>query len=730
METTISNEMKKYIMQEFWDAKFGGFYTAINQNKDDLVTDDKMLKNLALALITYSRLGEKETVSVIMNAVKDYIDSETEGYVELLDVSNAVHPVGVVKTVKDQVLMGYALWLAGELLSDQELQKNSLVFIEYVAGKYFAAGYPKIFDRKWRKVIDDTIGLSDISTVCFVLFEVGKKDLVSDDVIVQLFKFIDNKRGAFSYLDKLGKAVEIRGKSLGDMAFFVIVLMRLAEKTNDMQYLNTVLDIFEFILDKMQCNQFGGFWNRCDMDGRIVMNPLEAYYNKRESPFPYKSVLDEAVLLIAAKKMKLLVHGVGKGIIEEIIKITSHTLYEYYDKKFCGFFLGKSSWFSGPASPSVPLARLPMVPQHTPGSFAVGNTLYLQLQQKQMEVQCIGLLASIGIKTRDLINYNYKYMWEEYDNTLHYIVKGKLEYEQFDLDGYLAWSSKTRNGLAYGLTPYRSPLGFRSDKSIQNFSAMHVISDMIVLGKKIENSSDILKFMYSCQNSDGGFGEEPSMLSEVFTTYCIVIIAFLLKNSNYNKEKCIHFLKECQNLDGGFGNAPGYPSDTWHTNFAVISLHLLGATANDEDKLINYLLACRNEDGGYGIIPGAESDTFSVFRVVDSLMLLGVKIPEKEKTVKWVRKMQDKNGGFAYKEHQFVSFVGSYHAIAALYIMGELPFYIEECKQWLSAHQMKDGGLSRTIYGPSDTTDEGFITVQTLHMLEERLDPYWVRIVT
>lgn len=246
-----------------------------------------------------------------------------------------------------------------------------------------------------------------------------------------------------------------------------------------------------------------------------------------------------------------------------------------------------------------------MVPQHTPGAFAVGNTSYVQLQQKQMEMQCIGLLAAMDIEFDNPADYKFEYLKEDVDNTLTYITKGKLEFKQFDLDGYLNWSMKTRNGMAYGLTPYRSPLGFRSDKSPQNFSAMHVISDMLVLEKEIENPTDLLKFMYSSQNTDGGFGEEPSMISEVFTTYCVVVTAFLLKDNNYDKEGCIRYLQECQNEDGGFGNAPGYPSDSWHTNLAVMSLHLLDATAKNEDKLINYLLACRNEDGGYAIIPGA-----------------------------------------------------------------------------------------------------------------------------
>lgn len=313
---SIKNEMSKYIMEEFWDSRLGGFYTSINQNKTDLVTDNKMLKNLALGLITYSKLGEKETVSTIMAAVKDYSDTETEGYIELLDASNAVHPVGVVKTVSVQILMGYALWMAGGLLDDEKLKADSSEFIEFAAKKYIGAGYPKIFDRDWDGVIDDSIGLSDVSTVCYVLSKVNKGELIKD-AVVQLFKFIDDKKGAFSYLDKLGNAVEIRGKDLADMAFLSIVLMDLADKLSENRYMDIVLELFRFVLEKMKCSQFGGFWNKCDAEGRIVMNPLEAYYNKKESPFPYKSVLAESILLIAAKRMELLMDKEGAEVIKE-----------------------------------------------------------------------------------------------------------------------------------------------------------------------------------------------------------------------------------------------------------------------------------------------------------------------------------------------------------------------------------------------------------------------------
>ena len=138
-----------------------------------------------------------------------------------------------------------------------------------------------------------------------------------------------------------------------------------------------------------------------------------------------------------------------------------------------------------------------------------------------------------------------------------------------------------------------------------------------------------------------------------------------------------------------------------------------------------------NTDGGYGVVPGKKSETYSTFRVLSSLIVLEVEIEDKEKTISWLQNQQDIEGGFVYQEGKFPSFVGSYHAIAALYLLGTVPKYLEECKRWLAAHQMKDGGFSRTIYGPSDTTDEGFIVIQaSFFMLEKLLNPYWVAIVT
>lgn len=138
----------------------------------------------------------------------------------------------------------------------------------------------------------------------------------------------------------------------------------------------------------------------------------------------------------------------------------------------------------------------------------------------------------------------------------------------------------------------------------------------------------------------------------------------------------------------------------------------------------------QNDDGGFAVLPGKKSEAFSTFRVIDSLYVLGIKIPNKERTVEWLKLLQDKSGGFHITPNQPISFVGTYHAIAALYLLDELPKYTLEAKKWFKKHQAKDGGLSKLLNHPSDTTDEGFISIHASYMLEKKINPYWIATIT
>ncbi|CAL9423087.1 prenyltransferase/squalene oxidase repeat-containing protein [Streptomyces sp. enrichment culture] len=407
----------------------------------------------------------------------------------------------------------------------------------------------------------------------------------------------------------------------------------------------------------------------------------------------------------------------------------------YSDPRAGGVFQGQGSWFSTPVDPTVPLARHVMVPPRTTGSFAVGNTTYVPFHGKHAQTQLLAL-AALGDRRPPVPAapaLTEPPQPEPFDNDLTRVTSAPLSEGLVDIPGYLRWLRSTASGLGYGLTPYRAPLGLRSDRTAQTFSVLHVVSDLMALGEPVPNVAGVLAGVFATQNTDGGFGEQPSLPSEAFTTYCAVLTAVVLGGADhpdFDRERCVEFVRACQRPEGGFGNAPGFPCDAWHSHLAALTLVALDARPERPDDLVAYLLNCQNPDGGYGNQPGSPSDTFATFRVVDTLVALGLRPPHAEKTVAWLRSLQTEAGGFRYRDNGVESFVGSYHAIAALYVLGALPADTAACTRWIAVRQSADGGFSRTPGGPSETTDEGFIAIQALHMLEGKLNRSWAVMMT
>ncbi|MFM0068845.1 prenyltransferase/squalene oxidase repeat-containing protein [Paraburkholderia aspalathi] len=480
-----------------------------------------------------------------------------------------------------------------------------------------------------------------------------------------------------------------------------------------------------------------GFWDRTDAQSQVRVDPLSAVYGRSDSPFPVKLSGDHALLALAAHKVASYAGDINE--FETLVAQAHAELRRYTDKAVGGIFLGQGSWFSPPVDPTVPLARHVMVSPRAVGAFSVGNTAYVPFHEKHAETQFLALSALERVPHRPEISQHESvgsrvialpFAPYSLDMSLDYVTTGQISSDLIDLQAYLSWLRATASGLGYGLTPYRAPLGLRSDRTAQTFSALHVISDLLTLCEPIPNQQGLLTGIFATQNPDGGFGEQPGLLSEVFTSYFAVLTARVLNNPGYDTNQCIRFLNACQHADGGFGNAPGYPSDCWHSNLAVLALHALGCRPPNEQALVSYLIHSQNADGGYGEQFGHPSDTFATFRAVDSLISLGLRPPRMDETIAWLRGLQTEAGGFRDRNTSVESFVGSYHAIAALYVMGAQPIDVPACLRWIAARQSADGGFSRHPGGPSDTTDEGFIAIQALHMLENKLNPYWAVIMT
>ncbi|MCJ1995239.1 geranylgeranyl transferase type II beta subunit [Lactococcus piscium] len=723
--SSIINHLSIYIEENLYDLKYGGFFTSINGSKKDIVTEDKTLVDMALGILAFSKTNNKTMIYKLLSDLDNFVDIENTGYFEILDSTNIVQAIGQVKTICYQVLVEYSKYVASIVLNDEMMEKEAKKKIEFIIGVYLSNQNASIYTVDWKQIIDEKKKLRDAALLTYICYQV-KSYQYMDLLIFQLKKFVDGNRGAFSELDVNNQPYYLSSKTLSDMSLLILAIetVKLEDKELECVAEQTIIFIDKFYRHPLT----KGFWDKSDRYGVVSVNLLSAYYTKSESPFPIKSMISHSLFLIALNSVR---NSSIQDFIKKIKQETKKQIFHYYDEKNGGLNLGQGNWFSTPTTPTVPLARHVMVPSYTKGAFYVGNTAYLPLHEKMTSLQCLAILSlEMGDEKEEIKIPTQKYKKSSFVRKMDYIVSEPLTDNYIDLEKYYNWSQKTISGYSYGLTAYRSPLGVKSDKTPQNFSALHVVADMTLLNKPIPNKDELEITMLSSQNCDGGFAEQPSILSELFTTYCVVATEFIIGKKKYDREKCIEFVQSCQNRDGGFGNAPGYPSDSWHTNFGAVTLHLLNAEPLDRETLIQYLLHCQNDDGGFGAIPDGISETFSTFRVIDSLTILGVEIPNKRKAIDWLKNLQSEDGGFLYQKDKVVSFVGSYHAIGALYLLGESPNNVDQAKKWLSKHQSKDGGFSRAENASSDTTDEGFISIHASYMLEKKVNPYWIAIIT
>ncbi|SBO17642.1 prenyltransferase/squalene oxidase repeat-containing protein [Carnobacterium divergens] len=729
MTTKIfSNELEKIVLNEFMDEKNGGLFASINTDKTDIVTEDKLLLDVSLAILAFTQQKNYLALEKCILALEKFKDPNNIGYFEILDTISLPYEVGKIKTTFTQLLTGYSLYTAGQVTDNENLQTKGNELIEKVSDTYFKYNHATRFTEEWSSILSEEKKLSDASLFIYVLntLNIDKYQTKSSSLTKLLMNFLDGQRGAFSVLNINNQPIESKGKTLADMSLLIFSLSTILDQDNS--YVEIIDQTIQFIIDNYSHPFTKGYWNKSDSFGIVSVDSIPVYYNHAESPFPIKSTQSHALFLLALKKYKI---NTKNSQYDPIIKELLTQLSIYFNDKNGGLMLGQGNWFSTPTNPTVPLARHTMVPPFTVGSFVVGNNRYLPLHQKTATLQLIGILALENETIQDNEELPHlPYTKIDFNTDKTYVSTEKLTDSYINEDTYLAWSKKTVSGFAFGLTPYKSPLGFKSDRTPQNFSALHVVADMKVLNRTIQNQENLQIILRSSQNSDGGFGEQPSLLSELFTTYCVVFTNYILGSYDFDVKKCIEFIQNCQNTDGGFGNAPGYPSDVWHSNFGTLLLHILDDEPKDKEALIQYLLNAQNADGGFGVIPNGVSETFSTFRAVDSLLISGVDIPNKEKTIQWLKKLQDSNGGFKYQENKIVSFVGSYHAIGALYLLNELPDDVEQAKKWIASHQSPDGGFSRAENNPSDTTDEGFIAIHASYMLERKINPYWVAIIT
>ncbi|MFJ3659352.1 prenyltransferase/squalene oxidase repeat-containing protein [Streptomyces sp. NPDC090119] len=729
--------LRTFFLERFLDED-AHVPAVVGRDATDVITTDRTLRDAALALVVLPGPDDRTLTTRLLSALREFIDPEQPGFRELLDVTGVPHPIGDVRTPSWQALAAWALHRAGTLLDDAALTAEADRCLRRVTDALLAHGWPARLDRSWSTVLDGASPLEEAALPVLAadaLTAPGTTSAFLDEAARHLERFVHGD-GVWAALTPRGTPDTVHGHRTRAGALAALAWTALHGRGHD-RAAGLARSALLHIQARHPHAGARGYWDRSDASSVVRVDAVAALHGRPDSPFPAKLVADHALLALAARRAAE--SGTGDDdsavLLKALAEDATAEVERYTDVRAGGVFQGQGSWFSTPVDPTVPLARHVMVPPRTPGSFAVGNTTYVPFHGKHAQTQLLALWA-LGDRVPDAPEPPPLTRAPEpdpFDNDLGHVTSAPVTDGLVDFAAYLRWLRSTRSGLGYGLTPYRAPLGLRSDRTPQTFSVLHVVSDLLALGEPVPDVPGVLAGVFATQNPDGGFGEQPALPSEAFTTYCAVLTAVVLggaEHPSFDRAACVEFLRSCQRPEGGFGNAPGFPGDAWHSHLATLTLVALDARPERPDDLVAFLLACQNPDGGYGNLPGSPSDTFATFRVVGALIALGLRPPRAPQTTAWLRSLQTEAGGFCYRDGAVESFVGSYHAIGALYMLGALPADTDACVRWIAVRQSADGGFSRTPGGPSETTDEGFIAIQALHMLEGKLNRSWAVMMT
>ncbi|KAL7751315.1 Rab geranylgeranyltransferase [Sorochytrium milnesiophthora] len=203
---------------------------------------------------------------------------------------------------------------------------------------------------------------------------------------------------------------------------------------------------------------------------------------------------------------------------------------------------------------------------------------------------------------------------------------------------YITSLGSKKDDLQYWLTEH-----LRLNGVYWGLTALHLLGAPDALP-----ADEMVAFVLSCQNDDGGFGGNVHHDSHLLYTLSSIQILHLCDAiDRLDKLKVVTYLQKLQQADGSFVGDQSNEIDTRLSYCALSALSLLGSLdAVNVDKAVEFILRCHNFDGGFGAVPGAESHSGQVFCCVGALAITGrLDAIDADTLGWWLCQRQLSNGG-------------------------------------------------------------------------------------
>ncbi|KAH8086008.1 terpenoid cyclases/Protein prenyltransferase [Cristinia sonorae] len=223
----------------------------------------------------------------------------------------------------------------------------------------------------------------------------------------------------------------------------------------------------------------------------------------------------------------------------------------------------------------------------------------------------------------------------------------------------LCWSDVTQPGDEY--SEYDTP------HLIMTYTALLSLAILRDDFKRLEKKG-ILKFLRSCQRSDGSFSSLPNGGdSDLRQVYCAFAISSILDDwSGIDVDSAVKYIQRCENYEGGYGQSPGGEALGGTTYCALASLHLAPVPSSSSSP--------------------SRTPLFSPH----------ISTKHRSRTIRWLLQNQTPSGGFCGRTNKVADACYCFWSGASLHILGASGLVDNRAlATFLSTCQFKFGGIAK-----------------------------------
>jgi prenyltransferase beta subunit len=242
----------------------------------------------------------------------------------------------------------------------------------------------------------------------------------------------------------------------------------------------------------------------------------------------------------------------------------------------------------------------------------------------------------------------------------------------------------------YGNTP--------SDPS--GMEATRFAVDTLYMLEKDSKLGKTLSWVKSCSAEGGrGFSKSAYLQADLASTYYALRVLTIANERVLGRQRCARWVSMHQRADGGFSQQENDNSDIDSTYYGVQALSLLGKATPNLDGCFQFLKALQSTVGSFRPIISGIPNMEATYCAIHMISLFGKRIERVSRCKEWIRSCQSSDGGFSYIPHAQSRVSSTYWAIRTLELLDSSVSNAQHCMNWIMQCQTSEGGFQASRHG-------------------------------